>query len=287
MDDRQRTIVEGAGLEESRLNQDFIDFLRKWGTPMLLLVVLAAGIYSGTTMWKRFQERAHNQAYADLHAAAVAGSPDNLVVVAEQHKGQGAVYELALIEAADAYLESARLGLRPGGDWNTAEDRLTDEQVKANLSRANDLYGRVVASTKGKPGHALHELNGLFGQAAVAESLGDIDAARATLTKAEEVAAKAEFPQLVAIAKERVASLGALTDLPPMYDAANVRSSGAAPAPASSPLNANLGGSLAPQTPPAAPATPADPFDIGGSSDNPLPTPPPGVQPQPESTPTP
>src|SRR5690606_3687277 len=105
--------------------------------------------YSGWTMWTRHRQQAHNQAYVDLHAAAVAGSPDNLVVVAEQHKSRGAVYQLALIEAADAYLESARLGIRPGGDPQNEDDRLTPEQVEANLTRAGDLYSQVVASSTG------------------------------------------------------------------------------------------------------------------------------------------
>lgn len=252
MDDRQRTIVEGAGLEESRLNQDFIDFLRKWGTPLLLVVVLVAGAYSGLTMWKRYKERTHDQAYADLHSAAVAGSPDNLVVVAEQHKGRGAVYELALIEAADAYLDSARLGVRPGGNPGAPEDRLTDEQVKANLSRAGELYAQVVEVTARKAGHEIHAINGYFGRAAVAESLGDLNAAREALTRAGEAARSKGFVELAKVAEERIATLDTLRDVPTLYSGADVRSNGSRVRPQEPDLNSALGGSLAP-----------DPFQSG------------------------
>lgn len=273
MDDRQRTIVEGAGLEESRLNQDFIDFLRKWGTPLLLLVVVAAALYSGSTMWARYQERSHNQAYADFHAAAVAGSPDNLVVVAEQHKGRGAVYELALIEAADAYLESARSRIRPGGAAGNADDVLSDEQVESNLRRAGELYGQIVNATGSKRGHELHLLNGLFGEAAVQESLGDVEQARTTLNRAGEVARSSGFPELAGVAAERLASLASLSEQPRMYDASEVRSSTARPN-APTPMNSSLGGSLTPTD------SSQNPFILAPQSeDNPLPTPPPGVAP--------
>jgi tetratricopeptide (TPR) repeat protein len=285
MDDRQRTIVEGAGLEESRLNQDFIDFLRKWGTPILLLVVVAAVLYSGSTMWARYQERSHDQAYADFHAAAVAGSPDNLVVVAEQHKGRGAVYELALIEAADAYLESARSGIRPGGDASNPDDKLTEEQIAGNLNRAGELYSRIVSGARSKRGHELHLLNGLFGQAAVFESLGNVEQARETLTRATEVARASGFAELGAVADERLGSLASLADLPRVYDASEVRSSATPQNNTAAPLNSTLGGSLTPNAPSQ------NPFILAPQSeDNPLPTPPPGIaptSPQDEGAPTP
>ncbi len=256
MDDRQRTIVEGAGLEESRLNQDLVDFLRKWGTPILLVVVVLAALYSGSTMWKRHQVQAMDQAYADFHAAAVAGSPDNLVVVAEQNKGRGAVYQLALTEAADAYLESARVGLRPGGSPANAEDRLSDEQVDANLNRAGEIYGMIVDSTRGKSGMALHEITGLYGQAAVFESLGQIDAARAALTSAIQVATKTGFHELARVAEARIATLDDVADPPTLYEITDVRSS-ARPVNRQLPVNTDLGGSLGPVP------SPVDPFTNG------------------------
>ena len=48
MEERQTQIREGAGLEESKLNVEFIDWLQRWSTPILLLVAGAAlgmGLY--------------------------------------------------------------------------------------------------------------------------------------------------------------------------------------------------------------------------------------------------
>lgn len=225
MDDRQRTIVEGAGLEESRLNQDFIEWLRKWGTPILMIVVVVSGGYAAWNMWARFQERSHDEAYAQFHAAAVAGSPDNLVVVAEQHRGKGAVYELALVEAADAYLASARTGVRPGGSSDVPEDLLDDEQRASNLRRAGELYQTLVDAASQTRGHELHLLNGLFGLAAVAESTGDTAGAKAHLSRAAEVADRSLYPRIADVARDRIATLDTLTTVTRLYNQAEVRSS--------------------------------------------------------------
>lgn len=226
MDDRQRTIVEGAGLEESRLNQDFIEWLRKWGTPILMVVVVLSGGYAAWNMWGRFQERSHDEAYAQFHAAAVAGSPDNLVVVAEEHRGRGAVFELALIEAADAYLSSARTGVRPGGSSDNAEDLLDEEQRRSNLRRAGELYERLISTVASRRGHELHLINGHFGVAAVAESTGEIDRAREHLQQVAEIAERAVYPSIARVARERVATLDTVAQTPRLYSQAEVRSTG-------------------------------------------------------------
>lgn len=245
MDDRQRTIVEGAGLEESRLNQDFIDWLRKWGTPILMVVVVVSGGYAAWNMWARFEERTHDEAYAQFHAAAVAGSPDNLVVVAEQHRGKGAVFELAIIEAADAYLGSARTGVRPGGSSEVADDLLDDEQRQSNLRRAGELYQTLVDASSNTRGHELHLLNGLFGLAAVAESTGDTARAKEHLSRAAEVADRSLYPRMAEVARGRIATLDTLSTATRLYNQADVRStsdlssmfpSGAIGAPAPSPV---------------------------------------------------
>ena len=53
-------LKEGAGLEDSRINQDFVDFIRKWSTPLLMV---AAAIAIGYFLYnKRIEAR---QAHID------------------------------------------------------------------------------------------------------------------------------------------------------------------------------------------------------------------------------
>ena len=53
MDERQQQIKAGAGLEESRINQDLIDFLQKWGSWILMALAVAALAYAGLQWLER------------------------------------------------------------------------------------------------------------------------------------------------------------------------------------------------------------------------------------------
>ena len=47
MDDRQTEIRAGAGLEDSRINKEFIDFLNKWSSPVIMVFAVAALVWAG------------------------------------------------------------------------------------------------------------------------------------------------------------------------------------------------------------------------------------------------
>ena len=47
MDERQTQIREAAGLDESRLNTEFVEFLRKWGPIALGVLAVAALAFVG------------------------------------------------------------------------------------------------------------------------------------------------------------------------------------------------------------------------------------------------
>ncbi|MEM1423311.1 MAG: hypothetical protein AAGH64_04835, partial [Planctomycetota bacterium] len=48
MDDRQQQVKIGAGLEESRINRELIDWLNKWGMRILIVVLLVVAAYQGS-----------------------------------------------------------------------------------------------------------------------------------------------------------------------------------------------------------------------------------------------
>src|SRR3954465_10647401 len=85
MEERQRQIREGAGLEESRLNTEFIEMMKKWGPHLMMGLAILAGLYVLYTKYEEYTARKADTAWADLDAAEVAASPDVLVQLAADH----------------------------------------------------------------------------------------------------------------------------------------------------------------------------------------------------------
>jgi len=275
MDERQTKIVAGAGLEESRLNTDFIDFLRRWGSHLLLVIAGVAAAYSALAWWQRREAVQLDTAYAELSAAQIAGSPDNLLRVAADHEAEGAVRELATIAAGNAFLTSGWSGVAPGGDPTIEEDRLSDEQRHANYQRAKELFAEVVARVSNDPKMTLHLLDAKFGFAAASASLGETSTAEAALKEVAAVARERQYPALAAMAEEKLASLAKAGSIPPLYTAEQVK---LAERPISDEVNLSFptpGGSLEQPGPvlPEAPAAEPMPEPAPASGDAPVPTP--------------
>lgn len=207
MDDRQRQITEGAGLQESRLNQDFIDWLQRWGTPILLVVCLIAVAYTANTWWKRTKATRYDEAYVQLNAAMTAGSPDGLLRVAREHAGQGAVAAMATLAAADAFLRTSVTGVVPGGDPAKEDDVLNDDEIRANLQRARDLYNDALRAVGSDRSKVLLALQARMGIASAQIGLGDVDAAKRTLGELAASARQAGHEAFATMAEERAALL--------------------------------------------------------------------------------
>lgn len=213
MDDRIKDIKEGVGREESRLNQDFIDFLQKWSTPVLFVIAGLALAYWAWGQYGKMQIAKVNEATAEYTAAATDGNPDRLAPVAEKYASVRSFGILAKLDMADAYLLSAQRGLVPGLVFMDAAslvdgDVLDDEARTTNLERARRLYQEVL-DTAGKAGSG-KELLGIeaaFGLAAVAESLDDGDSATRALERALTLAEGAGFADLARAASARMESL--------------------------------------------------------------------------------
>lgn len=149
MDDRQRKVEAGAGLQESRLNQDFIDLVKKHGTNVLLVLLVVMLAYVGWQKYTQWQEDRTDQAFADLDNAA--NTPTVLLSVASDWDGRGSVWEIATLRAARAYLDSARTRTEPGIDpASVAEtELLSDERVVGILNEAITLFQAVLDRTRG------------------------------------------------------------------------------------------------------------------------------------------
>jgi hypothetical protein len=222
MDDRQSQIRTQAGLTESRLNEDFIEFLRKYSTPALLVVAIAA---AGFFAFKKYQEREAQKldsAFAELASLSRGEvSPEAATAIADLHDGVESVSSLALLEAADVHLRTATRGVKLGttvssdGSLIAPEDALTSEELAAELAAAKNLYDRVVAANPDRDRAAIR-INAMFGLAAVAECKNDFAQARQIYQQIESQSNTAGYEANAQIAKARAESLTALEALPPL-----------------------------------------------------------------------
>lgn len=209
MDERQQQVQVGAGLQESRLNTEFIDFLRKYGTYGLyglLAVVLA---YVGWQKWSVYQQKNLDEAFRQLDAGMASRNPENLLTVAAENKGQGAVWQLATLSAAENYLDAARRGYAPGSDQvNPAEtDRLTESQTQEMLNKANGLLKDVLAKVGNDKGQLLIAQRTRWNLATAALNANDPATAKKYLDEYENAAKNAGLTDMVALGSTRASSI--------------------------------------------------------------------------------
>ena len=215
LDRRQRDIKVGAGLEEARYNVEFIDALRRWGPTVMLVIAAAAMAFWGLQKYRENRDAKQGVAFGELDQAVFAGvgadvNPDVLVRIAEDNANQGAVPVITRLRAAEQWRASAMKGYRPGGmDPKTRtitnpDDYLTSDGKKEFLDKAQAQYKMVVEQTSGNVAKATFTLAGYMGLAAIAETRGEIEAAKAAYKQAMELAEKAHFPEYVALAKSRI-----------------------------------------------------------------------------------
>ena len=246
MEDRQRQIREGAGLEESRLNTEFIEFLRKYSTPMLLVIAAVAGGYGGLKYLEKQRDLARDNAFVELESAVASRSVKTLASVADENGSRGAVAPLARLDAADLHLASYRTGLPPGiqlqpdgatGNFKLPEGEkyLTEEERGTQLTEAAALYKLVIEDTDKEPSRALLTIGALDGLASVAESRGQFDEAKAQYQKLIDKAKEAGYPTIAAATQKRIDSLDAIKTLPKLYAQADLPQVAAAPGGAAKP----------------------------------------------------
>ncbi|MFG0257580.1 MAG: hypothetical protein ACF8GE_06730 [Phycisphaerales bacterium JB043] len=215
MDTRQTEIVEGQGLAESRLNTEFIQWLNVW-LPRILYVVLAIVlVYSGMQWWNRYQVQQLDKAFAQLELARVSGSPDALEAVARDHRGKGSVAQVALLEAADAYLDQARRGMLPSADLESGEGVLTDEQVVEALSKADALYADLYRDTSSSRLQTIH-VSARWGQASVAMQRGEFESAREMLGELARLGEELSLASIQTVAQETLDDIEAMSTLEPL-----------------------------------------------------------------------
>ncbi len=232
MDDRQRQVQVGAGLQESRLNTDLIRWLEQYSSWILGVLLAVVAVYFGWTRYEAWQAERLDTAFVAYDGArgqvgpdgVLQGSPENLLKIAREHDGAAAVWSLANLDAASIYLGAARRGLRPGADLANIkdEDSLTAAQITEMARQADAIYSQVVARNKNSPRRAPIYFRALLGSASAALSLAETDRAREALTELVAVAQREGYTSQAAEAKTRLERLSSLAAAPRLYTDAEI-----------------------------------------------------------------
>ncbi len=231
MDDRQTDIRAGAGLENSRINQEFVDFLNKWSSPVLITLAVAAGVWWLLQYMERRENARIDQAFSELQAATAGGnpSPSSLTTIANDYSGVRSVPELAKLTATDIYLRAFTIGTEPGAQFDpmtrrvlNPDDVLTPERRSQYLALAEATANEVLSDSKDKPSKALFAMQALTRLAAVQEGKRDFEAAKGYYEQLKALSAKEQYPSIVSFAESRIANLDSIKQVDALPSAENV-----------------------------------------------------------------
>ena len=202
MDRERLQQVQQSDLGESRVNEDFVNWIKTSGPWYLLAVLVGIAVYMYLVNIQREELRAREQAWFDFSEAVM---PASLEDVATTHGDIDGIANLARLRAANAYLQSMQSNLALGA---TIEDGtpLSEEDRAKGIEHANALYTEVVNNDDGTLGQTVVTVSALNGLAALAESNGDIDSAKAYY---QQSASRAEqwYPFLAEQARGRAATV--------------------------------------------------------------------------------
>jgi hypothetical protein len=193
--------IHQTDLTESRVNEDFVDWLKTKGPTWLLVILIAVCAYLAVIRFRQGRAQQQSEAWTAYFSTEL---PSSLVDVADEYAGVGHVASLCYLKAADALLVAVQdgkvLGAIDPANPNVPPDpamTLTPEDRDGYLERADAYYTRVVDS-----GLPLLVVAGLHGRAAVAECRGDSVAAAEFYARAAEAAAPT-YPALAEVANAR------------------------------------------------------------------------------------
>jgi len=209
--------VHQTDLMESRVNEDFLDWLKSKGPSWLLIFLIAICVFLALQRWRSHKEEQRAEAWAALTQARLPGSFED---VAEEFSSVGQIGNAARLGAADALMHSVQIdrpvGSNPlleqlesdGEEGEEAVDggqpkNLTEEDRERYLQRAALRYDEVIASDDNSLGLTLYAVNAMFGKAAVAEARGDVEEAKQWYAHAAD-RAEAFYPGLAEQARVRL-----------------------------------------------------------------------------------
>ncbi|GAB4518850.1 MAG: hypothetical protein Tsb0013_22910 [Phycisphaerales bacterium] len=217
MDDRQQQVKIGAGLEESRLNQELIDWLNKWGLRILLVVLLVVAGYQGTQLLEARAETARNRVFVNFYDTLTINDAGAMLDYGDEHKDQPGIWELSYVRGGMMLLAEGTSGVRLGAVNRfapTDEEKLSRDERMQRYARASEVFGALADKVEGDPVKRLMLLQALNGKASAELSLGNADEAKALFERVVEMAQENGYEDIAAFARVRLSNWDDLLTAP-------------------------------------------------------------------------
>ena len=202
--------IQTAELSEGQVNEEFVHWLKTKGPSYLLIIMIVIVAYMFLVKYQQGKEAHRAEAWVAYIEASGAGLPASHEDIAQTYSEIDGLHSLGLLSAADGYMRSIISGQTIGSNANITT-LLSAEDRTFYLAKADALYAQVVAVDDNLPQTTIFAVSALNGRAAVAESSGNIDAARgyyeAVITRSQNT-----YPALATQAQSRMNSLDVLAE---------------------------------------------------------------------------
>lgn len=167
------TQVHQAELTESRLNADFVDFLKgPFWTYLLVVLVVVAG-WLAWFKWRQQRQHTATQAWTALAQTNLPSSMEDLV---QEYSDVAGFAVAARQRAAATLLEAVQIDRPLGAASNlttntpqTEPAALSPQERSDYLLRADRLFREILEADDGSLAFTLHAVSALAGRAVVAE----------------------------------------------------------------------------------------------------------------------
>lgn len=208
MDDRLKEVHQ-TEIAESRINEEFVEWLKTKGPQYVLLGLIGVCLYLGVVRWKQHRTNYFNDAWTEYVECRLPGSYED---VAARYADVPWLSEQALRAAGDAWLLAVQRGKALGADApGVNTPALSELQRLDYLDKAAALYHALANGDDGSLAMTLYAVSAMQGLAVVAESKGQIDEASRWYDMA---AARAEefYPDLARRVRDRASTVGEYTE---------------------------------------------------------------------------
>lgn len=208
MDDRLKEVHQ-TEIAESRINEDFVEWLKTKGPQYVLLCLIGVCLYLGVVRWKQHRANYFNDAWTEFVECRLPGSYED---VAARYADVPWLSEQALRAAGDAWLLAVQRGKALGSNApGVTTPALSELQRLDYLDKAAALYHTLANGDDGSLAMTLYAVSAMQGLAVVAESKGQVDEASRWYDMA---AARAEefYPDLARRVRDRASTVGEYTE---------------------------------------------------------------------------